>query len=290
MTYCAKCGAPLPPGAQFCPRCGAPLNVSPPEPPNIAPPPRVAPPPATPPRAAPQPATPPPAAPPPARARTWWIVPLVLLGLGGLAWLLLAGLPFGGREDDRPAPPAVETIAEGTAPPPATPRETGTVIDVPGEEDDEYAVTTMTAERPPNTTPPDTTPPDTTPPTATQPPRTATQPPPATAQPRPTTTRPPEPAPVEKPAPPAERVVRSGQITDSEGAGLLRSYITSRDYYDVSGDCLRIESRGFRNRGYGYEVWHSCGGGASRLLGRWRVDSLTREIFRQQDDGRYLRP
>ena len=45
------------------------------------------------------------------------------------------------------------------------------------------------------------------------------------------------------------------------------------------------------HRGFDYEVWHSCErGGGSRLLGRWRVDALTREVFRQYDDGRYLRP
>src|SRR5215208_3125836 len=81
MSYCAKCGAPLPPGAQFCPRCGTPLAAAPPAP------------------VAPAPVAPPPVAPVPARARfPWWIIPLVLLVLGGLAWLLLAGLPFGGRD------------------------------------------------------------------------------------------------------------------------------------------------------------------------------------------------
>ncbi|MGZ8729331.1 MAG: hypothetical protein ACXW5U_10925 [Thermoanaerobaculia bacterium] len=181
--------------------------------------------------APPAPPAAPPAARPPARARTvWWIVPLVLLVLGGLAWLILAGLPFGGR-DREPEPPRVETIAEGTVAP-SSPRETGTIIDVPGE-------------RP---------------------------------APAPTPTPTPEPA-------------QPKMLNDEQASATLRDFVRSRDFYDVGDDCMRIESRGFRNRGYAYEVWHTCGrGGASRLLGRWRVDALTREVFRQQDDGRYLRP
>ena len=202
MTYCAKCGAPLPPGAQFCPRCGTPLQGAPP-----------------------------PVAPPPARVRNvWWIIPLVLVGLGGLAWLILAGLPFGGR-DREPEIPRVETIAEGTVAP-SSPPETGTIIEVPGER--------------------------------------------------------PEPAPSPEPEPePAQPKL----LNDQQASAMLRDFVASRDFYDVGADCMRIESRGFRNRGYAYEVWHTCGrGGASRLLGRWRVDALTREVFRQHDDGRYLRP
>ena len=159
-----------------------------------------------------------------------WIVPLVLLAIGGLAWLILAGLPFGGRDGNpaRVEAPRVETIAEGTAPP-AAPRETGTVIDVPGDAPSE-------------------------------PPRAEPDPQPAL-------------------------------LNDEQASATLRAFVTSRNYYDVASECVRVESRGFRNRGYDYEVWHSCeSGGGSRLLGRWRVDAKTREVFRQYEDGRYLRP
>ncbi len=221
MSHCAKCGAPLPPGAQFCPRCGTPLQVPPPAPA----------------------ATPPPAPPPaplqPARARTvWWIVPLVLVVLGGIAWLILAGLPFGGR-DRQPETPRVETIAEGTVAS-SSPRETGTIIEVPGER--------------------------------------------------------PEPEPTPEPVQPERRPERreqsaEGMLSDEQASATLRDFVTSRDLYRVGADCMRIESRGFRNRGYAYEVWHTCGRrGASRLLGRWRVDALTRDVFRQHEDGRFLRP
>jgi hypothetical protein len=183
-------------------------------------------------------------APPAPRARfAWWLVPIVLLVLGGVTWLVLAGLPFGGR-DREPEAPRVETIAEGTVAPSA-PRETGTVIDVEGEKPEE--------------TP-------------------APKPAPAAA-PKPAST--PAPRPIEQPA----------MLNDEQASATLRDYVTSRRYYDVSNDCVRVESRGFRNRGFDYEVWHSCeSNGASRLLGRWRVDAKTREVFRQYDDGRYLRP
>ena len=229
MSYCAKCGTPLPPGAQFCPKCGTPLNVAPAAP-------------------SPAPVSAPSPAPAPAPARTpfpWWIIPLVLLVLGGLAWLLLAGLPFGGGDRrPEPEPPRVETIAEGTVAP-SSPRETGTIMDVAGE-------------RP---------------------------------EPEPARKPEPEPArePARKPAPEPERP--SSMLNDEQASATLREYVTSRNYYKVEDDCVRVESRGLRNRGFDYEVWHSCErGGGSRLLGRWRVDALTREVFRQQGDGRYLRP
>jgi hypothetical protein len=87
------------------------------------------------------------------------------------------------------------------------------------------------------------------------------------------------------------RAAPSEEISGDEAVATLRNYVRSTRYYPVAGECIRVENRGYRNVGYTLEVWHSCiGGGASRLLGRWRVDSKTREIFRQREDGRYLRP
>jgi len=166
----------------------------------------------------------------------------VLVVLGGVIWLLLAGLPFGGRDREPEAPRAqTETIAEGTAAP-AAPQETGTIVDVEGERPTEPKQTP----KPQPTTPPP--------------------------------TRQPDPQPT--------------MLNDEQASATLRDFVTSRDYYDdVSDDCVRVGSRGFRNRGFDYDVWNSCErGGGSRLLGRWRVDALTREVFRQYDDGRYLRP
>ena len=173
----------------------------------------------------------------------WWLVPLVILAVAGIAFLLLMRLPFGSDGDERPRAAKTETIAEGG---PAASRErtaTETVVDVP----DEPAPVRKPATKP--------------------------------AVPKPAVTKPAVTKPaVTKPA---------GEISESAAVSTLRGYITSKHYYDTSADCLALSSREYRNAGYTIDVHDSCN---SRLLGRWRVDSKTREIFRQREDGRYLRP
>jgi hypothetical protein len=254
-------------------------------------------------------------------------VPAVIVGLVILAWLLLAGLPFGGREEDRAsAKAATETIAEGTTTARNEPI-TGTVIEVPGGDDPLLTETgtTQTSEPPGaadaptaggtaggnaggTAAPPASTPrvveepagrtapaPRTTPTPAPRqvpvPARTAPAPPPRRT-PAPAVVRtvpppPPAPAPSQNAGGPG-----GGEISDSQAAATLRSYITSNSYYaGVSGDCVQVRSQGYSNVGYTYAVWDGCvTGGGSRMLGRWRVDSKTREVFRQREDGRYLRP
>lgn len=262
MAHCAKCGALLVPGAQFCSKCGTPVTVAPVQ---VAPP--VTPVPVTP---APLPSA---TATAPKR-NTWWIVPLVIVGLVVVAWLLLAGLPFGGSEEKKIATTATtETIAEGTV---ANPRpvDTGTVVDV-GSDSDQPLETTTTP--PPMAT-------QTTATVAVPQPSTAPPPNPVVIEDRPPVAQP-RPTPVPAPAPREE-------ITDGEALSVLRNYLASNNPYDdVSGDCLQTRSMGYKNVGYTFSVWSSCvEGGGSRMLGRWRVDAKTREIFRQADDGRYLRP
>ena len=81
------------------------------------------------------------------------------------------------------------------------------------------------------------------------------------------------------------------EISPSDAEAILRHYVTASDYYRVKGECLRINNRGYRNVGYTLEIWNACEpDGASRMLGSWRVDAKTREVFRRRDDGRYLRP
>lgn len=101
------------------------------------------------------------------------------------------------------------------------------------------------------------------------------------SDPPPPTTRPaarPTPAPARPP---------STEITGPQAESTLRGYLTSRKYYDTGPDCVSLSTREYRNAGYTIDVHDSCN---SRLLGRWRVDSKTREVFRQREDGRYLRP
>ncbi|HUR79924.1 MAG TPA: hypothetical protein VM733_04110 [Thermoanaerobaculia bacterium] len=226
------------------------------------------------------------------------------MGLVVLAWLLLAGLPFGRKEPARAPAPQTETIAE--APPPAS---SSTLVEVPpGSADDSFEIATTTTSSPLPAATATEAPPAATatvaPPTATTAPLpTRSTPPPTRSAPPPTRSAPPaaavRPPPVvvsqPRPLPPPVRVVpppsRAAEISGDEAAAILRNYVRSTRYYDVAGECIRVENRGYRNVGFNLEVWHSCaGGGASRLLGRWRVDSKTREVFRQREDGRYLRP
>jgi hypothetical protein len=241
-------------------------------------------------------------------------VPAVIVGLVILAWLLLAGLPFGKSEENRVSEkPATETIAEGTTTAPNEPI-TGTVIEVPGGDDPllTQTSTTQTAEPPMAGDP---APAGGTTTSAPAPPRVVEEPggaPAPRTAPAPAPRAVPTPAPRTAPAPrrtPPPAVVRtvpppppaarpapspspSGEISDSQAAATLRSYITSNSYYEgVSGDCVQVRSQGYSNVGYTYAVWDGCvAGGGSRMLGRWRVDSKTREVFRQREDGRYLRP
>jgi len=192
-----------------------------------------------------------------------------VVGLVLLAWILLAVLPLD-REEPRVATTATtETITEGQ------PQQSTTMIEVPpGTTDDSFEIATTTIESPPMASGPTA--------TAAPPPMTSstrgapvqrplvivTQ-----AQPPATQT---QPAPVRVVLPPPT----GAAISEGEAAATLRSYVRSRRYYPVAADCVRVESRGYRNAGYNMEVWHSCaGGGSSRLLGRWRVDAKTREVF-----------
>jgi hypothetical protein len=209
---------------------------------------------------------------------------LVIVGLVLIAWLLLAGLPFGG-ERRTVTTATTETIAEGTA---TQLQPTGTIVEVGGEEEPPFA--TETAPPPPLGTVTQTVPPVTqTVPIIVEQPPVAT-PRPVPVQPRPIP-RPVQPAPVQPTPQPAEPAPRE-EISESEASSILRGHLAgSNPYEGVSSSCLQVRGLGYRNAGYTFSVWDACvEGGGSRMLGRWRVDSMTREVFRQRDDGRYLRP
>lgn len=237
-------------------------------------------------------------------------MPLVIVALVLVAWLLLAGLPFGRDKKEVVAKPATETIAEGTTTAPSA--ASGTIVEVGGDDTDsmEPPFATETAAPPPLAT-------QTVPPvvTQTQPVQEPRQQPQPRQQPTPQPRQQPVPQPRQQPAPvivdnrpaprPSPPVTRppvqqprqtpapqpAGEISEGEAAGVLRGHLASNNPYDVAGNCLQVRSGGYRNVGYGFSVWDTCvGGGGSRMLGRWRVDSKTREVFRQRDDGRYLRP
>ena len=256
MNHCATCGAPLPPSSQFCPRCGADLRQ-----PAAVVPPAVAPPPVV---ASPPPAASSPAAP---KQRAWWIVPLVIIGVVVIAFALLIAMPFGSREE-RPVRTEVaqtETIAEGE-PEPRTPAETGTLIDVDSPEPAPAPAPTTTTVAP-----------------VVVPPVTTTT---TTAAPAPQRSAPPPAAAADDP-PKAAAKPASGEISEDEAVATLRGFLVTRNYYGTGAGCLRVAGEGYRNAGYTMSVYDSC---AKRQLDRWRVDSKTREVFRQRGDGRFLRP
>lgn len=83
----------------------------------------------------------------------------------------------------------------------------------------------------------------------------------------------------------------AGEMSEAQAGVRLSNYVVERNYYEVADECVQVRGLGYKNKGYTFEVWHSCrGGGNPRLLGRWRVDSERGEIFRQRPDGRYLDP
>lgn len=185
----------------------------------------------------------------------WVLIAIAALGL--LAWAVLAGLPFRGHEPEmrRVETPAPSTIGEGSG--------ANTTLSQIGEPS---AMTTTTATRVPAPMP--------------APAPVAQQPvaPPVAA---------PAPAPVPAPVAPTPAPQPSSEISDTEATEVLSRYLSSHNTYDVAASCLGVRNQGYRNVGYTLEVVDRCAGGT---LGKWRVDSKTRELFRQQGDGRYLRP
>jgi hypothetical protein len=183
---------------------------------------------------------------------------VIVLVLGAIIFLLLTGAPYG-RDEEKPVTQtqnSTETISEGDSSSAAT----ATLVD---DEPPPVASTTTT------TTPAEP------PPVIREEPRTTTPPP---ARPREDV------PPVVAVAPPPARVA---EISFTEAVNVLRGFITSRDYYGIGTACTGISNVRYHNVGYTLEVHDTCGG---RLLGLWRVDAKTREIFRQRPDGRYLPP
>lgn len=206
--------------------------------------------------------------------RNWWViaVPVTIVVLVGVIWALLAGMPFGGSRGgtiDRAPQPQLETIGEGS-------QQSATVGQIA-----EPANTQQQPPPPPVTATVATMPPPVTTTTAaTQTTVTAAPLPPPVAA-----TSSPAPAPVPAPAPaPAAR-----ELTESDATSRLTALLNARRPYDVRPECVGVRSEGYRNVGYTLEVRDLCHGDP-QTLGRWRVDARTGEVFRQREDGRYLRP
>jgi len=283
-NFCGKCGAAVPIGGKFCANCGGLVTgetasdeiVSKVE--SFVPV-------VTPAAAIPQPA--PIAAEPLGNStvavrreptkRSWLIaIPVALVVIALLAWALLKGLPFGGEETSpQVAQLRVDVVEESTTRTvePTILGETATVVELPsnartdsGEISSEPNEPVVIPEAPA--------------PVVTRIPEGVRTPPISPSLP---------PRSVEDA--PAELVVvperRRAEISGDEAVQVLDSYLAENNPYAVDLRCLSIREAGYRNAGYTLSVRDRCDGG---VLGLWRIDSKTREIFRQRSNGRYQRP
>lgn len=82
------------------------------------------------------------------------------------------------------------------------------------------------------------------------------------------------------------------QITEEQAIHQLTTWIKSNRYYDFPLDCLRTKSLGHKNAGYTFElVAEGClGNSPEGVVGRWRVDAKTAEIYVQNGAGKYVSP
>ena len=69
----------------------------------------------------------------------------------------------------------------------------------------------------------------------------------------------------------------------------VKSLVISSKFYDIPADCIDVRSQGYRNVGYTLNVVDLCGPDP-RSIGHWRVDAVTGEVFRQNGEGRFVRP
>jgi hypothetical protein len=301
--FCTNCGAALVEGAKFCPSCGAPVvssaAASAAEPaPSLSPTPEAAPQSeAAVPGAAAHSVTadavaPPPAAPAratrttaaPKKSKAWIAIPLLLIALGAIVWALLSGFPLGGEDDgtrevapaesERPTPverqASTGTIVETTAVTGAPNiNELGVPIGSP-----ESPATDGRGSAIPSSGP-------------AEPPSGAIAFPPPSSPEEPARTDVPPPSPREEPSSASRSSGRGGEISGAEAVQVLDSFIVGNNPYDADLRCVEIRNLGYRNAGYTLQVYDDCG---NRALGRWRVDALSREVFRQRSDGRYVRP
>jgi hypothetical protein len=82
------------------------------------------------------------------------------------------------------------------------------------------------------------------------------------------------------------------EISERDAVARVSSFVAARDYYDIPSSCFETRSLGYENVGFTIEVVGTCAdiGNAGRILGRWRVDARTNDVYVQKSDGRYLSP
>ena len=84
-----------------------------------------------------------------------------------------------------------------------------------------------------------------------------------------------------------------GEISEARATERVSEYVRARNYYNLPAECFALRNLGYRNVGYTVEIYSAdCEQrrGSPELLGRWRVDALTEEIFVENSSGRFVRP
>lgn len=103
----------------------------------------------------------------------------------------------------------------------------------------------------------------------------------------PTNTIAPPPATATVNVPMASAAVEERKLGEEEAVSKLRAFVAS--YEKIAVECVSIRSNGLRNAGYTMDATNQCAA-TPYPVGRWRVDALNGDVFRQSADGRFLRP
>lgn len=258
---CGACGAPLSPTDTVCARCGTGVAPLVPAPIDTAKTPAAV-----------------PAKPP--RSGLFLVISLLSVAvLFVLIWFALSRFPFGtetGSSVDEVSEPKPVSRSSGST-------DTGVIEELEPPPALPGALPDTSLQQPPLSAP------------VLTPPNIGTAPlPPLETSPPPVVTPAPANPPAQVPAPSTPDPAQDAPAEISGGAATDRlwRYITNANYYNRASDCYSLRQLGYRNVGYGFEVWsRPCDDddGSPELLGRWRVDAKTGEVFVQRN-GRYLRP
>src|SRR6266478_7512521 len=86
--------------------------------------------------------------------------------------------------------------------------------------------------------------------------------------------------------------VPTGQISEEQAIHELMTWIKSHPSYYSQVDCLKPKSLEYKNAGYTIEITaEGCPGNRPKgVVGRWRVDAKTSEIYVQNKAGKYVSP
>lgn len=98
----------------------------------------------------------------------------------------------------------------------------------------------------------------------------------------------------DKITPPASQPVpKPPAVSETSAMQILRSWITTRNVYPADSACFQVRSLGLKNAGYTAEaIAGDCNAerAAGSVIGKWRVDAITGDVYVQNARGRYVSP